>query len=134
MRRGTVYYWRRRFLRFSTGNIDLQVSLRTTERFRAAKLARKLSAESDRLMDAVAMNRISAQEAVLYLKAVAAREVDRMTRLQTVSTMSYGTSEAEENERHDWACSGDGGTGIVRRNINDFQLSGREHGQSRKGS
>ncbi|MBL4917088.1 DUF6538 domain-containing protein [Szabonella alba] len=103
MRRGTVYYWRRRFLRFSTGNIDLQVSLRTTERLPAVKLARKLSAESDRLMDAVAMNRISAQEAVRYLKSVAAREVDRLAKLQTVSAMSYGSGAAEEDERHDWA-------------------------------
>ena len=57
--------------------------MRTTERFQAVKLARKLCAESNRLIDVVAMNRISSKEAVLYLEAVAAREVDRKLGAET---------------------------------------------------
>ena len=103
MRRGRVFYWRRKTRRFSTGICDLQVSLRTTDRCWAGKIARQLSAESDMLMDAVAQDRISSSEAILYLKAVAVRELDRLVRVQTVTKASDTTSDPADRERQDWA-------------------------------
>lgn len=61
------------------------VFLRRILAFRLAKITRKLSVESDAMMDSMAQGRVSANDAALYLKVIAAWELDRQICVQTVT-------------------------------------------------
>jgi hypothetical protein len=50
-KRGNTYQWRRRFRRFSTGIVDIKLSLGTTNLRCAHILSRRISAESDIVME-----------------------------------------------------------------------------------
>ncbi|PZX38031.1 hypothetical protein LY56_03048 [Roseinatronobacter thiooxidans] len=69
-RRDGVYYWRRKVRPLSTIICDIRVSLRTTDRVRAAILSRVLSAESEPIMAALEQSRITLAEARQYLRHV----------------------------------------------------------------
>ncbi|MDZ4310009.1 MAG: DUF6538 domain-containing protein [Cypionkella sp.] len=73
-RRGQVFHWRRRISRQSTKIVDIKLSLRTTDPRIAVILARKLSAESDIVMEHAVRNQITETEARSWLAEVAKRE------------------------------------------------------------
>jgi len=62
-KRGAVYQWRRKTRRFSTEIVDMKLSLGTTDRHQAHILARKVSAESDMIMEQIVRNRITPEHA-----------------------------------------------------------------------
>lgn len=101
-RRGNVFYWRRRIPGFSTENCMIQLSLRTGIRRDAGKLARKLTAESDRMYDDMSRNLVTVPEARAFLSHVITDELARMRRVSFVTRMDpVGSSESDR--RADWA-------------------------------
>ncbi len=101
-RRGNVFYWRRRIPGFSTENAMIQLSLRTGMRREAYILARKLTAESDRMYDDMSRNLVSIPDARAFLSHVINDELARMRRVDLVTRMdALGTSESDR--RADWA-------------------------------
>ena len=69
-KRGAVYQWRRKTRRFSTEIIDIKLSLGTTNRHHALILARKLSAESDLIMEQIVGSRITPELGRAFLSEV----------------------------------------------------------------
>ncbi|TDE41234.1 DUF6538 domain-containing protein [Antarcticimicrobium sediminis] len=101
-RRGNVFYWRRRLPGFSPENSTLQLSLRTEQRPEASILARKLTAESDRMFDAMSRDLLSVEDARAWLRHVINDELARMRRVALVTRMDpVGPSEGDR--RADWA-------------------------------
>lgn len=87
-RRGDVWYWRRKTRRFSTGSLDFHLSLRTTNRARALILARRVTAESEIIMEAVCNDHLNPREARAYLTHVIEDELARLDRYQTRAKMT----------------------------------------------
>jgi len=77
-RRGNVFYWRRRVPEFSTEKGMIQLSLRTGMRREAYILARKLTAESDRMYEDMSRDRVSIPDARAFLSHVINDELARM--------------------------------------------------------
>lgn len=100
--RGSVYYWRRKLRRLSTGFIDLQISTLTTNKRKALIIGRGLSYESDLLMDRIAKNLISPQETKAYLISERNRLVEDWDRKKTVF-MNDVIEGAENDHIHNWA-------------------------------
>jgi integrase len=90
-RRESVYYWRRKARRQSTGIVDLRVSLRTTDRVRATILSRVLSAESEPIMAALERDRITLEEARRYLRHVVKSHVTAEHDLRQDLRFRYGS-------------------------------------------
>ncbi|NYS26877.1 hypothetical protein HUK65_18130 [Rhodobacteraceae bacterium 2376] len=88
--RGDVWYWRRKARGFSTRIIDLQISLRTTNRQRAVMIARRVTAESDDVMEAVKQSQMTLEEAKAFLRAVISRETELLERQRMVIAMDMG--------------------------------------------
>ncbi|MGY6535103.1 MAG: site-specific integrase [Pararhodobacter sp.] len=101
--RGDVWYWRRKARGFSTRIIDLQISLRTTNRQRAVMIARRVTAESDDVMEAVKQSQMTIAEAKAFLRAVISRETERLERQRMVIAMDMGPGNPDDDARHDWA-------------------------------
>ncbi len=76
-RRGNIFYLRRRLPTISTENGFLQLSLRTADRREAYIIARKLTAESDRMLDAISNNLLSLTDARAWSGHVIAQELAR---------------------------------------------------------
>lgn len=94
-RRGGVYYWRRKVRPQSTTICDLRVSLRTTDRVRAAILSRMLSAESEPLMADLEQDRITLVEARRYLQHVVKSHVTADHDLRRDLRFRYGQPPCE---------------------------------------
>lgn len=101
--RGDVWYWRRKTRGFSTRIIDLQISLRTTNRQRAVMIARRVTAESDDVMEAVKQSQMTLEEAKAFLRAVILRETERLERQRMVIAMDMGPGNPDDDARHDWS-------------------------------
>ena len=99
--RGSVYQWRRRVRSQSTGIIDIKLSLGTTDRRVAAILARKISAESDHLMDQINSNSITPAEARAWLGEVIRRERQKIEKLQMLRRIE--SDDPADDTRHDEA-------------------------------
>lgn len=99
--RGSVYQWRRRVRSQSTGIIDIKLSLGTTDRRVAAILARKISAESDHLMDQINSNSITPAEARAWLGEVIRRERQKIEKLQMLRLIA--SDDPADDTRHDEA-------------------------------
>jgi len=69
-KRGNVYQWRRRVRQLSTRIVDLKLSLRTTDLRSALNLSRRISAESDIVMQDLSQQLIAADQACNSLAAV----------------------------------------------------------------
>ena len=80
----------------------IQLSLRSGARREAYILARKLTAESDRMYDDLSRNLVSIPDARAFLSHVINGELARMRRVDLVTQMdAMGTSESDR--RADWA-------------------------------
>jgi hypothetical protein len=86
-RRGNVFYWQRQIPGFSTENSMIQLSLRTGMRREAYILARKLTAESDRMYDDMSRNLVSVGDARAFLSHVINDELARMRKVALVTRM-----------------------------------------------
>ena len=87
-KRGDVYQWRRKTRRFSTGNIDIKLSLGTTDRQHAHILARKVSAESDMIIEQIVGSRITPEQGRAFLSEVIRKE--RAKRVIAIQTIKRG--------------------------------------------
>lgn len=100
-KRGQTYQWRRKIRSQSTGICDLQVSLRTRDREKAIIIARKLTAESDKVFEAIERNYLTKTEARAWLSQVAQAEMAKLEKLQLIQKMDGGYDD--EDRRLDWA-------------------------------
>lgn len=100
-KRGEVYQWRRKSRRFSTEIIDIKLSLRTTDRNRALILARKVSAESDQIMEHIIANRITPERGRAFLAAVIRNERAKIEQLKMLARID--SLDPEDDARHDAA-------------------------------
>lgn len=83
-RRGSIYYWRRRVTAQSTGNYVLQFSSRTTDLHRTRMLARRLTAESDRMLDGFRQATLNPAVARKCLRHVISSELTRVTESRAI--------------------------------------------------
>lgn len=97
-RRGDTYQWRRRLSSPSTISCVLQVSLRTTDLRRARILARRLTAESDRMLDDIREETLTPAEASAWLRHVVAKEMARVRKSRDTIFANGGA-----DTRADWA-------------------------------
>lgn len=100
-KRGNVYQWRRRSRRQSTGIVDLKLSLGTTNLRTALILSRKISAESDIVMEQLEGRQITPQDARAWLSLVVRRERDKIEKLKMLRRFDAG--DPEDDLRHDEA-------------------------------
>lgn len=98
-KRGDVYQWRRKTRRFSTEIIDIKLSLGTTDRHQAHILARKLSAESDLIMEQIVKNRITPEHGRAFLTAVIRKERAKIEQLQMLARVD--SLDPADDARHD---------------------------------
>jgi len=101
--RGDAWYWRRKVRRLSPKIIDLQLSLLTTSRQRAVIVARRVTAESEVVVEALQHGKITIEEARAFLRAVILRETERLERQRMVIAMDMGPGQPADDMRHDWA-------------------------------
>ena len=100
-KRGDVYQWRRKSRRFSTGIVDIKLSLGTTDRHQALILCRKVSAESDWIMDNIINNRITPEHGRAFLSEVIRSERVKIEHLQILGRVD--SLDPEDDARHDAA-------------------------------
>ena len=100
-KRGDVYQWRRKTRRFSTGNIDIKLSLGTTDRQHALILARKVSAESDMIMGQIRGSRITPEQGRAFLSEVIRKEQAKINQLGIFSRVD--SLNPDDDARHDAA-------------------------------
>ena len=100
-KRGDVYQWRRKTRRFSTGNIDIKLSLGTTDRQHAHILARKVSAESDMIMEQIVGSRITPEHGRAFLSEVIRKERAKIAQLGMFSRVD--SLDPDDDARHDAA-------------------------------
>lgn len=100
-KRGDVYQWRRKTRRFSTGNIDIKLSLGTTDRQHALILARKVSAESDMVMEQISGSRITPEQGRAFLSEVIRNERAKIAQLSMFSRVD--SLDPADDARHDAA-------------------------------
>ncbi|MBB3995970.1 integrase [Sulfitobacter undariae] len=100
-KRGDVYQWRRKTRRFSTEIIDIKLSLGTTDRHQAHILARKVSAESDVIMEQIIGSRITPEHGRAFLAEVIRKERTKIARLGMLSRVD--NLDPEDDARHDAA-------------------------------
>lgn len=103
-KRGDVYQWRRKIRRFSTGNIDIKLSLGTTDRQHAHILARKVSAESDMIMEQIVGSRITPEQGRAFLSEVIRKERAKIAQLGMFSRVD--SLDPVDDARHDAARGG----------------------------
>ncbi|KEJ89618.1 hypothetical protein [Sulfitobacter donghicola] len=98
---GDVYQWRCKTRRFSTGNIDIKLSLGTTDRQHALILARKVSAESDMIMEQIVGSRITPEHGRAFLSEVIRKERAKIAQLGMFSRVD--SLDPDDDARHDAA-------------------------------
>lgn len=100
-RRGQVYQWRRKFGTISTKFVQVRLSLLTTDRAVAVKLARKTTAASECIVQELLEDRITKEEATRFLAATIRREkekIETLTLLQHVDSL-----DPQDDALHDQA-------------------------------
>ena len=100
-KRGAVYQWRRKTRRFSTEIVDIKLSLGTTNRHHAHILARKVSAESDLIMEQIVGSRITPEHGRAFLSEVIRMERAKIAQLNMLTRMD--SLDPEDDDRHDTA-------------------------------
>ncbi|MFN4153759.1 MAG: integrase [Paracoccaceae bacterium] len=99
IKRGNVFQWRRRIRCLSTQIVDLKVSLRTTDPKIALILARKLTGESDGILQQLLGKNIGMREAQIWLGHVVQREREKIDNIQLLQRMD--ASNPEDDRGHD---------------------------------
>lgn len=102
-KRGNVFQWRRRSRRLSTRIVDIKLSLGTTNPDTARILSRRISAESDIVMDQVADGRITPEEARAWLAKVVRHEREKIEKLKMLRR--FDSADPADDLRHDNAAS-----------------------------
>ena len=100
-KRGDVYQWRRKTRRLSTEIIDIKLSLGTTDRHQVLILTRKVSAESDVIMEQIIGSRITPEHARAFLAEVIRKERAKIARLGMLTRVN--SLDPEDDARHDAA-------------------------------
>lgn len=100
-KRGNVYQWRRRLRRQSTGIVDIKLSLGTTDPRCAHILSRRISAESDIVMEELSHHQITPDMARRWLANVITKERDKIERLKMLRR--FDSSDPDDDLRHDEA-------------------------------
>ncbi|WP_338064217.1 DUF6538 domain-containing protein, partial [Thioclava indica] len=100
-KRGQIYQWRRKLRSQSTEIFDLQISLRTQNRSKALIIARVLTAESDKVFDAIDRNYLTKSEARAWMTQVAQAEMAKLEKLHLIQKMDGSCND--EDRRLDWA-------------------------------
>ena len=100
-RRGNVYHWRRRSRRFSTGIVDIKLSLGTADLRTAHMLCRRISAESDIAMEQIVNQRITPEAARRWLSHVIRKERAKIEGLKMLRRVD--SRDPEGDLRHDEA-------------------------------
>lgn len=100
-KRGEVYQWRRKKRALSTGNVDIKLSLGTTDRHQALILCRKVSAESDLIMYNIINNRITPKHGRAFLSEVIRKERTKIELLKMLNRVD--SLDPEDDARHDAA-------------------------------
>ncbi|MBU2866246.1 site-specific integrase [Pacificibacter marinus] len=100
-KRGYIYQWRRRFRRFSTGIVDIKLSLGTTDLRCAHILSRRISAESDIVMEQLTHQQITPEMARRWLASVITKERAKIEKLKLLHR--FDSSDSADDLRHDQA-------------------------------
>ncbi|MBU2935011.1 MULTISPECIES: site-specific integrase [Pacificibacter] len=100
-KRGNVYQWRRRFRRFSTGIVDIKLSLGTTDLRCAHILSRRISAESDIVMEQLTHQQITPEMARRWLASVITKEREKIEKLKLLHR--FDSRDPADDNRHDQA-------------------------------
>lgn len=100
-KRGDVYQWRRRIRRLSTKIVDLKLSLGTTDLRSALILSRRISAESDIVMQDLSQERITAEQARSWLADVIRKERTKIEKLKMLR--QFDSRDPDDDLRHDEA-------------------------------
>ena len=124
IKRGNVFQWRRRVRSLSTRIVDLKVSLRTSDPKIALILARKLTAESDGILQQLIGKRIGIEEARIWLSHVVKRERDKIDELQLLQRMDASDPEddrsLDEAFKTAWSWLADNGLSAAPPSQKDF--------------
>ncbi len=100
-KRGNVYQWRRRLRRQSTGIVDIKLSLGTTDLRCAHILSRRISAESDIVMEQLTHQQITSDMARRWLANVITKERAKIENLKLLHR--FDSSDPADDNRHDQA-------------------------------
>ena len=103
-RRGNVFYWRRRISGLSTENGMIRLSLRTGVRREAYIVARKLTAESDRMFGALSRNLLFVKDGRTWLSHVISEQLVSVRRVALVTKMDL-VGSPESDRWADWAAA-----------------------------
>ncbi|AML53063.1 hypothetical protein RC74_18985 [Falsihalocynthiibacter arcticus] len=100
-KRGNVYQWRRRLRRFSTGIVDIKLSLGTTDLRCAHILSRRISAESDIIMEQITHQQITPDMARRWLADIITKERAKIEKLKLLHR--FDSLDPADDLRHDQA-------------------------------
>jgi len=94
--RGSVWQWRRRISGLSTGSYVLQVSLRTTNRRFAVKLAREMTVECDRMLDESDIPNLDPKMLNVWAKQVFLQKLEKLSHSRLVARNDPGSDPDDE--------------------------------------
>ena len=100
-KRGNTYQWRRRLCRQYTGIVDIKLSLGTTDLRCAHILSRRISAESDIVMEQLIHQQITSDIARRWLASVITKEREKIENLKLLSR--FDSRDPADDQRHDRA-------------------------------
>lgn len=100
-KRGNTYQWRRRLRRQSTGIVDIKLSLGTTDLRCAHILSRRISAESDIVMEQLTHQQITSDMARRWLASVITKEREKIEKLKLLHR--FDSRDPADDSRHDQA-------------------------------
>ena len=100
-KRGNTYQWRRRLRRQSTGIVDIKLSLGTTDLRCAHILSRRISAESDIVMEQLTHQQITPDMARRWLASVITKERAKIEKLKLLHR--FDSRDPADDNRHDQA-------------------------------
>ncbi len=100
-KRGNTYQWRRRLRRQSTGIVDIKLSLGTTDLRCAHILSRRISAESDIVMEQLSHQQITPDMARRWLASVITKEREKIEKLKLLHR--FDSRDPADDQRHDQA-------------------------------
>ncbi|QCO55367.1 site-specific integrase [Pseudorhodobacter turbinis] len=100
-KRGNTYQWRRRLRRQSTGIVDIKLSLGTTDLRCAHILSRRISAESDIVMEHLSHQQITPDMARRWLASVITKEREKIEKLKLLHR--FDSRDPADDQRHDQA-------------------------------
>ena len=97
-RRDNVFQWRRRLPAQSTETCVLQISLRTTDQHPARIVARRLTAESDHMLDFIRQETLTPADASKWLRHVV---TEKLARIRKDRTLIF--ADGNSDPQADWA-------------------------------